>query len=73
MDGTVSWCAKNVSRKQNQYIFIPYIIKINLQNKTLFLQIKVYIHEEDNMNNILKLIKQKINVQIQPNLNSELK
>ena len=50
-DGNVLWCAEDALRKQNPFIFIPYIIKNNLQKHKAFLWIKKYINNE-NINHI---------------------
>ena len=55
-DGNVSWCAEDALRKQNPFIFIPYIMKNNLQKHKAFLWVKDYINDE-NINHIYKANK----------------
>ena len=50
-DDNVLWCAKDALKKQNPFIFVPYIMKNNLHKHKAFLWIKDYIKNE-NMNHI---------------------
>ena len=56
-NGEISWCAADMLRKQNPFIFVPYIINQKLVNHNHFKWAKAYLHQNKAAEQIVKINK----------------
>lgn len=54
-DGTLSWCAADVLRLQNQFVYIPYVCQCpKILHHNDFRWVKLYINQQEGIKKLFK-------------------